>query len=38
MQIDLNIAFLLIGMAVVTVLTRGFFLILGERVKISPLV
>ena len=38
MQIDLNIALLLIGMAVVTVLTRSFFLILGERVKISSLV
>ncbi|ANI99333.1 hypothetical protein A8O14_04025 [Polynucleobacter wuianus] len=35
MQIDWNISLLLIGMAFVTALSRSFFLILGERVKVS---
>jgi branched-subunit amino acid transport protein len=35
MQSDINIALLLIGMALVTTISRSFFLILGERVKVS---
>jgi len=35
MQNDSNIAWLLIGMAIVTAWSRSFFLILGERVKVS---
>ncbi len=35
MQIDWNISLLLIGMAFVTAWSRSFFLILGERVKVS---
>ena len=34
MQIDLNIYFLIIGMAWVTAWSRSFFLILGEHVKV----
>ena len=35
MQIDWNISLLLTGMAFVTAWSRSFFLILGERVKVS---
>ena len=34
MQNDSNVAWLLIGMAIVTAWSRSFFLILGERVKV----
>ncbi len=38
MQIDLNITLLIIGMTVVTICSRSFFLLLGERIKVSPLI
>ena len=37
MQFDLNITLLVIGMTLVTAWSRSFFLMLGERIKISPL-
>ena len=37
MQFDLNITLLVIGMTLVTAWSRSFFLMLGERLKISPL-
>jgi len=37
MQVDLNIALLVIGMTVMTICSRSFFILLGERIKISPL-
>ncbi len=37
MQIDLNITLLLIGMTLVTAWSRSFFLMLGDRIKVSPL-
>jgi branched-subunit amino acid transport protein len=38
MQIDLNITLLVIGMTLGTVWSRSFFILLGEKIKISPLV
>ena len=38
MQIDLNITLLIIGMTAVTICSRSFFLLLGERIKVSPLI
>ena len=35
MQIDWNIYLLIIGMALVTAWSRSFFMILGERIKVS---
>ena len=34
----LEIAFLIMGMAIITALTRSFFIFLGDRVKVPELV
>jgi len=34
----LEIAFLIMGMAIITALTRSFFVFLGDRVKVPELV
>jgi branched-subunit amino acid transport protein len=34
----LEVAFLIIGMAIITVLTRSFFVFLGDRIRVPELI